>query len=121
MLKYEASYFEISSCFLTEQVTEYGVMNDLRSLLLNQNLKYSKQVIMSAFPWSLKLVGDELWSCQEDGISVYGPDFLLVRSIHLRWTRSAALLPDGNVVIAGLSGLQKVSKAGIFYIYNYCT
>ena len=75
-----------------------------------------KQVELSRTPWSLKVIHDELWSCQGNGITVNDQDLKQMRSMrghgdHPR-VYSEALLPDDTVAVAELAHLFQMSRSG---------
>ena len=75
-----------------------------------------KQVKLSHWPWSLKVINDQLWSCQLDGITVYDKNLKQMRSMrghgdHPR-VYSEALLPDDTVAVAELAHLFQMSRSG---------
>ena len=67
--------------------------------------------------FNLKLIGEELWLCHDDGITVYDCQWSKLREIRLvKWTTSGAALDTKTVVIATNSGLVISSTSGT-YIY----
>ena len=63
--------------------------------------------------FNLKLIGEELWHCHGDGITVYDCQWRKLRLIKLgRWTRSVAALDTKTVVIATQNGLMTISMLG---------
>ena len=75
-----------------------------------------KQVKLSTWSFSLKRVGDELWSCQRDGITVFTGDLEEQRKLlpQTGYVTSAALMPDNNVLVSCRKGLIVVTKEGMF-------
>ena len=63
---------------------------------------------------NLKLIGEELWRCHIDGISVYDCQWKTLREIRLgRWAKSVAALDTKSVVIATPEGLVISSTSGM--------
>ena len=61
-----------------------------------------------------KLIGEELWRCHIDGISVYDCQWKTLREIRLgRWAKSVAALDTKSVVIATPEGLVISSTSGM--------
>ena len=81
-------------------------------MIVNQELVETKKVILSHKANSLKLIGKELWSCQEDGISVYNKNLKHVRKMLHLGTMDVAALSNDELVIAGLRFLKVISKTG---------
>ena len=62
---------------------------------------------------NLKLIGEELWNCHDDGITVYDCQWNKLREIRLgRWARSVAALDTKTVIIATSTGLVISSTSG---------
>ena len=62
---------------------------------------------------NLKLIGEELWHCHRDGITVYDCQWNKLREIRLdRWAISVAELDTKTVVIATYRGLVISSTSG---------
>ena len=49
--------------------------------MLSHELKKAKDVELSHTPISLKLIDNEVWSCQSDGITVYDEKLKRVRTM----------------------------------------
>ena len=63
--------------------------------------------------FNLKLIGEELWHCHDQGITVYGCQWNSLREIRLRRrAKSVASLDMKTVVIATNMGLVISSIAG---------
>ena len=63
---------------------------------------------------NLRLIGDELWLCHTDGITVYDCQWKRLRKIRLdRLARSVAALDTKTVVMATNSGLMLSSTSGM--------
>ena len=63
----------------------------------------------------LKIIGNELWSCEGTGVMVFDLELNFLRAIKqskLGSVLSAALLDESSVIVATLSGLTKISKNG---------
>ena len=79
-------------------------------------LEKNKEVDLSHWPLSLKLIENELWSCHVDGIRVYDKELKLMRTLKghgdHQFARSVVLLPDGTVAVAGAGRLYQSSKLG---------
>ena len=78
---------------------------------IGRRLEQVKIIRTQSHIWSLKLIDDEIWCCQGDGVLVYGTTLTLVRRINTGSAHDVALLPRENVVIAGLE-LCEMSKSG---------
>ena len=96
----------------TVLLTDRERKNNLALNLIDRELKQVKTVNTSGFPWSIKPKGDEIWCCQQDFIDVYDDTKHHSRHLKLYWTRDAALLSQGHIVIAGENGLRNISKTG---------
>ena len=95
--------------------------------LFDQELKQVETVTTSDRQWAIKSIGNEIWCCQRDGISVYDNTLHYLRHMKLGSILDASLLSQRHIVIAGVDGLRIVSKSGkhellsskhIWYIYN---
>ena len=63
---------------------------------------------------NLKLIGEELWHCHRDGITVYDCQWNKLREIRLgQWATSVAALDTKTVVIATNRGLGISSISGV--------
>ena len=84
--------------------------------MLHNELTRNNKVQLSKWPRSLKLIDNELWSCQWDGISVYDKALKLLRTMRgngaVPCVHSVALLADGTVAVAGAWRLYQSSKQG---------
>ena len=95
---------------MSEQIS-INNKNSLASAVIGRKLKQVKTIKASYFLWSLKLIGGEIWCCQDDGVSVFDTTLTPVRRMNTGDAYDVALLPGGNVVIAGGS-LCEMSKSG---------
>ena len=69
---------------------------------------------VSATITSIELIGEELWRCHDDGITVYDCQWNTLREIRLgRWANSVAALDTKTVVIATFGGLVTSSTLGV--------
>ena len=71
------------------------------------------------------MIGEELWRCHRDGITVYDCQWNKLREIRLgRWATSVAALDTKTVVIATARGLVISSTAGmnvrVANVYMFC-
>ena len=77
----------------------------------------------SAFSNS-KLIGEELWRCHEEGITVYDCQWKRIREIRLgRGAISVAALDTKTVIIATNNSLMKFSTSGMnvrIHVVNVC-
>ena len=82
--------------------------------LIDKNLKLVDTVNTSNWNWnwSIKTIGDEIWCCHSDGISVYDDTLHPLRQLKLGPTHDTALLSQGHNVIAGEDGLRIVLESG---------
>ena len=83
--------------------------------LLTTELKLIKQVYLSERPSALKVIDNELWSCQWDGIAVYDDDLKLLRTMRGHddpAVEGVAFLSDDRVVVAGGFDLYISTKSG---------
>ena len=72
------------------------------------------QTGFSVFVSNLKLIGEELWLCHGDGITVYDCQWNTLREIMFGvWTKSVAALDTKTVVIAPRKGLVISSTSGM--------
>ena len=71
---------------------------------------------------NLKRIGEELWLCHTDGITVYDCHGQRLRKIRLdRLARSVAALDTKTVVMATNSGLMLSSTSGVYVrVVNVC-
>ena len=85
--------------------------NSLALEMVGRKLKKVKSIRVSDHPRSLKLIDGEIGSCQSDGVSVYDSTLTFVRRIDNGPVYDVALLPRGNVIVAG-GNLCVMSKSG---------
>ena len=88
------------------------VIDSSMASLIECKLKQVKSITTSAGIRFLKIFGDELWSCQADGITVYDITLKQLRHMELDFTNDAALLSHGNIVIAGHNFFKEITKTG---------
>ena len=81
-----------------------------------------KQVELSDWSMSLKVIHGELWSCKTDGITIFDKELKQKRSMrghdNFPGVYSVALLPDDTVVVAGWQHLYQISKSGWNTFYD---
>ena len=82
--------------------------------MLQNELKKVMEVQISDYPFSITLIDNEIWSCQRDGITVYGEELKQLRTItaHGTYVLSVVLLPDDTVAVASIRNLYQSSKTG---------
>ena len=93
--------------------------------MLHHEMQKINYVQLSEWPWSLKKIDGELWSCQQDGITVYDEELKMLRVFKAHgdypWVYSVALLPDDTAVVAGGGQLYQSYTSGWFYfLYWSC-
>ena len=90
--------------------------------LLHNRLELKKEVDLSAQSKTLKVIDNELWSCQWDGIAVYDDEVKLLRTMTGHGghnaVESAVLLSNDRVVVAGVN-LFISTKSG-WCILKHC-
>ena len=82
------------------------------SYLLDHVWEEVMQISTTAFTPTIRRIGDELWSCQRDGVVVLNSELEEVRRIGCGTCSSAALLDSGDVVCSTKVGLKTISKSG---------
>ena len=86
--------------------------------MLHCSLQKINDVQLSELPWSLKMIGDELWSCQQNSITVFDEELNMLRTFKAhrdnRRVYSVGLLPDSTFAVAGGGHLYQSSKSGMF-------
>ena len=72
--------------------------------------------------FNLKLIGEELWLCHDDGITVYDCQWSKLREIRLvKWTTSGAALDTKTVVIATFDCLLIAATSGMnVRVVHFC-
>ena len=74
------------------------------SEMLQSELRSIHQVDISERPVSLKLIANELWSCQVDGVTVYDHKLNVLRTMKgqsdEQWVHSVAMVADDVVAVA---------------------
>ena len=80
--------------------------------MIGKELIEPKRKRLSLRPNALKRIGDNLWSCQEDGISIFNSNLKLLRTFNHLGAMDVASLANGNIVIAGYRYLKEISPTG---------
>ena len=87
--------------------------------MLHNTLTRTHQVDLSERPLSLKLIANELWSCQGDGITVYDEQLNILRTLKGQADRpvvwNVAITADDVVVVTGLLQSHLSTKSGWSY------
>ena len=85
------------------------------SSMLDKKMMLCKEVKHGIkYLWSLKYIGDELWCCHGDGITVNSFDLKIPANLSYKYgAKSAASLDVKTVVIATRDGLSTCSKQGL--------
>ena len=83
---------------------------------MQDELKQVGYVQISDSPGSIKIIDNEIWSCQRDGITVYDKELQQLHTIkahsHRPYVRSVILLFDDTVAVACSEHLYQSSRTG---------